>query len=93
MMQPTFINAAIALVVIVGAIVGLAQLVRRFGLAGPVQQRWTAEPKAGRRRSYRIDRLRNLSIIELDGRQFAVLTGGRSDQLLALPAIREGDEA
>lgn len=92
MMQPTFLNAVIALVLILGAIIGLARIARRFGLTRVVPQRWAPEG-ARQRTSCRIDRARNLSIVELDGRQFAVLTGGRNDQLVLLPAMGRGEVA
>ncbi|MDD2877691.1 MAG: hypothetical protein PHT60_10015 [Acidiphilium sp.] len=84
MMPPTVFNATIALIIIIGALIGLSQVARRYGLAQIIQRRGQMSRTARCSKSCQVDRTRKLSIIELEGCRFAILTGGRSDQILML---------
>jgi len=91
MMQPTIFNAALALTMMLGLIGAIAYVVRRVGIV-PWLDRTGVPRRAGSGRMFlQLDKGRRLSIVELDGRRFAVLTGGRSDQLVVLdtPAHEE----
>ncbi|GBR76186.1 MAG: hypothetical protein PHI71_17285 [Acidiphilium sp.] len=85
MLQPTILNATLALAVMLGLITGLAWLIRRLGLIALLDRAGTPRRIAGRV-SLALDKGRRLSIVEVEGWRFAVLTGGRSDQLLMLEA-------
>ncbi|MGC9269213.1 hypothetical protein [Acidiphilium sp.] len=91
MMQPTVLNAVIALIMTIGVIVGLSYAARRFGVPQMVRQRSQGGRSASARNMVQIDRIRRLSVVELGGYRFAVLTGGRSDQILRLPAAEPED--
>lgn len=84
MLQPNFFNAAVTLVLIVGCMIGLGYLSKRFGIAA-VMRSHGATARGGGGKSLRIDRGRVLSIVELDGVRFAILIGGRTDQILFVP--------
>lgn len=91
MMQPTILNAMTALMLIVGAIIAIAAFARRLGLAGALQQQWGVK-RTGSARSCQVARGRTLSIIDLGGWQFAVLTGGSTDQLVVLAPANRDDQ-
>jgi hypothetical protein len=78
-----------ALALILALLAGLSALAKR------VLPRWGIKPVlggspasgiAGRAPSVRLDPRRKLTLVALGGMRFAVLTGGASDVLIALPA-------
>ncbi|HQT84143.1 MAG: hypothetical protein B7Z58_04390 [Acidiphilium sp. 37-64-53] len=84
MMQPDLLNATITLIAIVGIMIGLWYVAKRSGVSRHLAGRISPRPGSNGRTVVQIDRLRKLSIVQLDGYRFAVLTGGRSDQLVRL---------
>ncbi|HQT86984.1 MAG TPA: hypothetical protein PK677_00355 [Acidiphilium sp.] len=79
-----------ALGLILALLAGLSALAKRvlprWGI-GPVAAGGSAHRavSAARAPSVRLDPRRKLTLVALGGRQFAVLTGGASDVLIALP--------
>ncbi|MGC8532166.1 MAG: hypothetical protein ACP5M1_09025 [Acidiphilium sp.] len=78
-----------ALALILALLAGLSALAKRL------LPRWGIKPgsgllpasaAAGRAPSVRLDPRRKLTLVALGGMRFAVLTGGASDVLIALPA-------
>lgn len=88
---PMLGSAAGALLLVIALLVGLAAVARRIDLPGRFGQGPQGAVASGARRSCRIDRARTLSVVELSGVRFAILSGGASDQLLILPASGERD--
>ncbi|MCW8305979.1 hypothetical protein AruPA_02930 [Acidiphilium sp. PA] len=84
MMQPDLLNATITLIVLVGIMIGLWYAARRSGVPQHLGGRLSLRPGASGRSVVQIDRVRKLSIVQVEGYRFAVLTGGRSDQLVRL---------
>jgi hypothetical protein len=91
MTQPSIINATVTLLMLVGALIGLSYLIRRFGLAPRLQEQLRVRSPTTGQTVIRIDRFRRLSIVQLDGCRFAILTGGRSDQLLIISDTARSD--
>jgi hypothetical protein len=84
MIQPNILNAAITLALIIGAMIGVSYLVKRLGLAPRLQTQFRLNATPADRTTIRIDRLRQLSVVQLGDCRFAILTGGRTDQLLLI---------
>ncbi|HEX7390696.1 MAG TPA: hypothetical protein VF286_11330 [Acidiphilium sp.] len=87
-------SAAGALSLVIALLFGLAAVARRFDLArrlaqGGATRGGRSAGMPGSRLLCRIDRTRTVSIVELGGFRFAVLSGGVSDRLIVLPA-RDG---
>ena len=88
---PMLGSAAGALILVIALLVGLAAGARRLDLPGRLGHGLQGTLPSGARRSCRIDRARTLSVVELGGVRFAILSGGASDQLLILPTSGERD--
>ena len=91
-----------ALAVILGLLAGLSALAKRVlprwgiglgALASHQRKQGQTRPARVAPASIRLDPRRRLTLVALDGMRFAVLTGGASDVLLALPEpqARAGD--
>lgn len=83
---PMLGSVAGALILVIVLLLGLAAAARQFDLPRRLGQNLQGAVPSRARQSCRIDRARTLSVVELGGFRFAVLSGGGSDQLLILPA-------
>lgn len=94
---PMLGSATGALILVIALVFGLAAVARRFDLARRLAQ---GRPTQGGRGAgmpgsqllCRIDRSRTVSIVELGGFRFAVLSGGVTDRLIVLPARNEAQD-
>ncbi len=84
-----YINALLALLAIIGVILFLAWLVKRFGL-GPITPNATQQKRIALIAALGIDSKRRILLVRCDDKEHLLLVGGNTDLLIeSMPKHKE----